>query len=331
MTNLFDQQPSAKPSTGPQTKAEFDAQQNMTANVRVQDGNAGAIMEIVDGQFVLSSRPKSAVAKVADIDSRIISVNGMTMSRTQYAQLLNSGSIPPGAKIIDPMARMNGGNPLHDGQSDGFFPDLTPDASDPKGIPPDEAEAEAAAKDAEVDAKTEAVFAEGQKAIDSARATIGADAVDAAVRTVVETGDADEMIAQLSTQLPPQQATKVLAAYMASAAEMVSDAGITISDMTLALGDNDLRDARQAVVHGDTARMQFIASKAVDTLASLPVKDPSSFEAYIAVRYPDLETEVRNGRTVVKVQHGGKSDWMPWDNLVRGGYLKNAKLVKSEE
>ena len=322
----FNDNPSAPAPRGPQTKAQFDAQQNVTTDVRIQDGNSYGSTEVVNGQMVISTRPKTAVVKVADLDGRIISVNGMTMSRTQYAQLLAQGAIPPDAKIIDPMARMNGGNPLHDGsgQSADPFSAETLDASSPKGKTQDEEDAEAAAKEANV--TTEAVFVDGQKALDSARETMGADAVDAAVRTVVETGDADTMIAQLSAQLPASQVTKVVAAYMASGAEMVADAGITLSDMTLALGENDLRDARQAVVHGDTARMQHIAAKAVDTLAY-----PSSFKAYIAIRYPELDCEVRNGRMVVSVQNNGKTDWMPWDNLVRGGYLKNAKLVGGED
>jgi hypothetical protein len=43
------------------------------------------------------------------------------------------------------------------------------------------------------------------------------------------------------------------------------------------LSDDELREARQATVAGDSVKLQHLGARAVDALASMPTADPEAF------------------------------------------------------
>ena len=261
-----------------------------------------------DGSTTYADKRSEGMAVNVDPRAEVI-VNGIPMSRQQYLRLVQQGAIPPKSKIVDR-------GPL-----------VSRELPTETKLPFDEGEAEAPEQtrqetegNSTADPEVEKVFEEGQKALDGARATLGSDAVEQAIQSVVVSGDP----AALPQGVTSTEAGKVISAYVQSATEMIADAGITLEDMVAVLDDKSLQDARLATVKGDVSRMRSLAASTVDQLASLPSRDPAAFAEYVEARWPGLDWKVEKGQTLVHVEGGG---YMPFASLVRGGFLKNARAV----
>lgn len=301
------------PATPVQTREDYLREQEaLSRSPQVgYTGDTYAAMEVRDNRVTTEHRKRTTEAFAADVHTDRVTVNGMEMLRSTYIDMLARGAIPAGSKVDDPTARRLEAEARADGS---FEADV-----------PGNAEG-----DVEKDGKTEdanpadaEVFKSGQSALDAARAELGADAVQSLVGEAVASGDLEAVNKALEGgTVTPAQVGKVYAAYVASAQSIISDTGMSVETMSEVLGEDDLRAAREAVVKGDVSRVQDMASKAVDTLASLPETNPKAFQEYVDRRFPDLAHKVVNGKTMVATNQG----WMPFDSLVRSGLLRNAKV-----
>lgn len=295
----------AKP---PQSEEDFEAEGGHTANARVEINTGGYASVTHRNGVAEMSTQKYAVETARNFDDSFVEINGMTTKREVYERLVQTGALPKGAKVVD------------------YAPHKSEEVVGPFDASGEGDANLAADTDANTDAKpkadpaVEAVFKAGQAALDTARNQLGAEAVDAAVQDVMLSGE----LAAVPSGVSPKQVEAVVAAYTASAVEMIADKGISIGDLSLMLDDADLKDARLAVVSGNTQRVQELAGKATDNLASLPVKDPDLFSFYIDNKFPDLDWKVEQGRALVSVEGKG---YVPWDSVVRMGWLARAKAV----
>lgn len=306
MSSVFDKPPG--------TREDHEGQ---TANARMEINTGGVARQITqNGVTRTEDIQKVTTVHTRDVDYKSVTVNGFTVEREQYLRLKAEGAIPPDAKIDDPLLRLQrerGGE-----VASPFSPSETHDlASD---TPEDKPKAETA---------EDLVFRDGQSALDYARKTIGADTVTSLIGEAVESGDVEKITTALTDgKVSSSQVARVVAAYAASAGEMVAATGLAVDDLSLALDDSDLRDARAAVVQGDAGRMSALARKAQDNLASMPAKSPAAFAAYIEARFPGLDYEIKGGRAIIDVEGHGE---MPFDALVRLGVLRTAKVVLHED
>lgn len=302
------------PATGVQTRAEYEAEQ-ARLNRQVQIGVGGVASQTITGgntandRLDVQVRPRVEAGYAADVDYSKVTVNGMAMARDQYLRLVEERAIPRGAVIDDPTARRHAA----EAKADPSFTDVAP--ANAEGNDEDEGNKSTGDK---------AVFTTGQLALDAARAELGADTVEALVGEAVHSGDLEAVKTALADgNVSAEQVGKVYAAYVASAQSIIADTGMSVETMSEVLGEDDLRSARDAVVKGDVSRVQDLAGKAIETLATLPETDPAAFEAYVDRRFPDLATKVENGKTMVATSQG----WLPFDSLVRSGLLQKATLV----
>lgn len=298
----------------PQTREAYEAEQAQR-NRQVQIGTGGYASETyANDRIKTETRPRVETGYAADVDYTMVTVNGASMKREQYIALLASGGIPPGAKVDDPTARRHAA----EAKADPSFTDGAP--GNAEGNVEDEGNEDSEEKPHGDDA----VFRSGQLALDAARAELGADTVEALVGEAVASGDLEAVKTALADgNVTAEQVGKVYAAYAASAQSIIADVGISVETMSEVLGEDDLRSAREAVVKGDVSRVQDIAGRAVETLATLPETNPQAFEEYVDRRFPDLAYKVEGGKTLVATSQG----WLPFDSLVRSGLLQKATLV----
>jgi hypothetical protein len=311
------------PSIKPQTKEEFDKLRPHQERIRTNvDWGSGGSVTHVDGVAVVSTRQQnSGRVTVTDHDDRIVTVNGATMTRTQYNRLVEDKAIPPGAKVIDRAPHLSGfGKRPFDVGSEGS--DTTSAAQNSGDGNADDADGKAVDQDDDGFGTDTigAALREGQTVMDAAKKTFG----DEQTQTMINQ-------AALSEDMTPPEGMsvaavgKIISAYTASANETMAHTGIDAAAMSAVLGPNDLRDARLAVIRGDGNHLNAIASKAVDTLASLGHKDPAAFGAFIEGRFgSDIDYKFESGRALVLVEGKG---YVPFDTIVRSGWLTKAKAV----
>jgi len=297
---------------GPQTREEYLAEQARHDQSPVI-GNSGpsyAAQEVRDNMVTSVARPKTTTAYAADVHTDRVIVNGAEMLRSTYLDLLASGGLPPGSKVDDPTARRLEA----EAKANGSFPEG--DLTNAEQVTENEGKDEDQSSD-------DMVFTEGQTALDTARAELGADTVEALVGEAVATGSLDTVAKALEGgKVTPEHVAKVYSAYVASAQSIIAETGMSVETMSDVLGEDDLKAAREGVVKGDVSRVQDIAVKAVETLATLPQTNPEAFQEYIDRRFPDLAWKVEKGKALISTNHG----WMPFDTLVRSGLLRNAKV-----
>lgn len=290
----------------PQSKEDFEAQKEQPANVRLNPHSGSYSITHRDGKAeVRNMGVQSGTARY--FDDSFVEINGMSVKREVYHYMVQSGGLPPDAKIVD------------------YAPHKSEEIVRPFDASAEDLATSSADTDANTDANTKGdpannhIFDRGNHALEHARKIVGEAVVTSAIEDVAISG---ELV--LPAGLVPQHGERVLAAYTASAREMLSDSGITLEDMSEALEEADLRDARLAVVKGDVGRFREQAMKAAGNLATLPVKAPEVFAAYIDSRFPDLDWKMEQGRALVHVEGKG---YIPWDTIVQMGWLSKAKAV----
>lgn len=264
----------------------------------------------VDGKTEYSQKSYGKVM-AEGFDPKFVEVNGMMTTRASYETMLQNGLLGPNDRVVDKAPHLSNGG---QGASP-FAPGADEGAK--------EEEATDAKKDApstDISALDKAIFADGQKALDAARDTLGRGGVDSLVQETIASG-----VAAVPPGVAPHQVEAVVKAYETSAKQMVFETGIDLQSMTAVLSERELTDARRAVVHGDVDGMQTLARRAADNLAALPAKDPAAWSEFMESRFPDVNYEIRNGHGWVEVEGRGM---MAFVELVRGGYLLGAKIVK---
>jgi|GEM_PF-4226584 len=310
-------------SEGAYTQDDVNARAAQADHAARQDGGVqakvhyGALRVIHHSDGSTETHVPNAVSRAYAADPRAgVTINGVNMTREQAIQ---HGFIAPD---------------FHDGKSaPAHAVATTPKAAtDTAAVAPGDNAADAPQQDdaPDITAKGEdgryvdATLDAGQKELDAFREAQGKEAADALIAQAVDTGDLT----------PPEgftapQVDTVVKAYQHFGNDMIKDTGVTVQDMSDVLDPDTLREARKAVLAGDADKLKAIAAQTADTLAALPKSDPKGFQSFLADRFPDLHSEVRNGRTLVSVSFDGKpARLMPWDEIVHRGWLKNAKLER---
>jgi hypothetical protein len=124
----------------------------------------------------------------------------------------------------------------------------------------------------------------------------------------------------------PSSVTAIVAAYTASANEMIADSGIDVSMLSEVLDDAALALARNAVVNGDTAKLKHIAQQGVQSLKRLS-QNEAAFDAFMDANYFDvMYTRHENGKVTVNVEGMGDVEW---ETLVQLGHINSKTRVKA--
>jgi hypothetical protein len=147
----------------------------------------------------------------------------------------------------------------------------------------------------------------------------GSHVVDAGIEVAVNSGELPE---ELPSGVTSGHIEKIVAGYVASANETLSEVGATVNMLTETLTDDELREARRATVSGDAAKLQHFGTRAVEMLASLPTSDPESFAEMVAAMAPKeraLLSQAANGDWLVTLP--GKSP-MGFGAAVRAGVVR---------
>lgn len=150
---------------------------------------------------------------------------------------------------------------------------------------------------------TEAALAakEASDTLNTLDATIGAAIVDAAMAEVVDSGYLPEDGA-LPQGVDLAQVIKVHAGYVAQANHHLAEVGASVDMLMDFCNSDELRDARQATIHGSHDRLQEIGRAAVERLATLPQSDPEDF----AERLEGMRAEERKCLR----QHKNTGEWI---------------------
>ncbi len=150
---------------------------------------------------------------------------------------------------------------------------------------------------------TEAAHAakEASDTLNTLDATIGAAAVDAALAEVVDSGYIPED-GSLPEGVTIADVIKVHAGYVAQANHQLAEVGASVDMLMDFCNSDELRDARQATIHGSHDRLQEIGRAAVERLATLPQSDPDQF----AER---LEGMTKAERACLR-QHKNTGEWI---------------------
>ncbi|CUX19889.1 hypothetical protein [Agrobacterium deltaense] len=142
---------------------------------------------------------------------------------------------------------------------------------------------------------------EASDTLNALDATIGAAAVDAALAEVVDSGYIPED-GSLPEGVTIADVIKVHAGYVAQANNQLSEVGASVDMLMDFCNSDELRDARQATIHGSHDRLREIGRAAVERLATLPQSDPDQF----AER---LEGMTKAERACLR-QHKNSGEWI---------------------
>lgn len=142
---------------------------------------------------------------------------------------------------------------------------------------------------------------EASDTLNTLDATIGAAAVDAALAEVVDSGYIPED-GSLPEGVTIADVIKVHAGYVAQANNQLAEVGASVDMLMDFCNSDELRDARQATIHGSHDRLQEIGRAAVERLATLPQSDPDQF----AER---LEGMTKAERACLR-QHKNTGEWI---------------------
>jgi len=142
---------------------------------------------------------------------------------------------------------------------------------------------------------------EASDTLNTLDATIGAAAVDAALAEVVDSGYIPED-GSLPEGVTIADVIKVHAGYVAQANNQLAEVGASVDMLMDFCNSDELRDARQATIHGSHGRLQEIGRAAVERLATLPQSDPDQF----AER---LEGMTKAERACLR-QHKNTGEWI---------------------
>ena len=178
-----------------------------------------------------------------------------------------------------------------------------PAQSDAKGIEAGQQQQQDQSSDDEPEKLTEEArqAKEASDTLNTLDATIGAAAVDAALAEVVESGYLPED-GSLPQGVDLAQVIKVHAGYVAQANHQLAEVGASVDMLMDFCGPDELRDARQATIHGSHDRLQEIGRAAVERLATLPQTDPDQF----AERLEGMSAEERK---CIR-QHKNTGEWI---------------------
>ncbi|MCJ7994590.1 hypothetical protein J5N58_12070 [Rhizobium cremeum] len=142
---------------------------------------------------------------------------------------------------------------------------------------------------------------EASDTLNALDATIGAAAVDAALAEVVDSGYIPED-GSLPEGVTIADVIKVHAGYVAQANHQLAEVGASVDMLMDFCNSDELRDARQATIHGSHDRLREIGRAAVERLATLPQSDPDQF----AER---LEGMTKAERACLR-QHKNSGEWI---------------------
>jgi hypothetical protein len=124
----------------------------------------------------------------------------------------------------------------------------------------------------------EAAVEAASKAIQGIEQIHGSHVVDAGLDAVVDSGELPD---ELPEGVTPGHIERIVAGYVASANDALSGVGASVDMLMNTLSDDELREARQATVAGDSVKLQNLGARAVDALASMPTSDPEAFAEMI--------------------------------------------------
>jgi hypothetical protein len=162
-------------------------------------------------------------------------------------------------------------------------------------------------------------IAKAHDALNQAKETIGAYAVDSLQEDVVASGElpsADD----LPEGITPEMVQSVADAYTAQANTVLRTVpGASVTALQEMLNDSELKEARVAAFTGNDQQLKDLAYKAVSRLQKLP-DDPTTLKQLTA-HWPATHKVVRRG-----------SEWwvttptaeMPWSDLVASGEIRFA-------
>lgn len=142
---------------------------------------------------------------------------------------------------------------------------------------------------------------EASDTLNTLDATIGSAAVDAALAEVVDSGYIPED-GSLPEGVTIADVIKVHAGYVAQANSQLAAVGASVDMLMDFCNSDELRDARQATIHGSNDRLQEIGRAAVERLATLPQTDPDQF----AERLEGMSAEERK---CIR-QHKNTGEWI---------------------
>jgi hypothetical protein len=153
---------------------------------------------------------------------------------------------------------------------------------------------------------------EAQTVLDTARQSIGEDAVSAALQTVARSGDVE---ASLPEGVTPAQAQSVVQAYTELADALLAPTNTTVNMLTATLSPSELQSCRKATISKDQAVLKAHAKLARERLAAMPERDPEGFRRMLDTYYPELDVRKDgNGRTIVLLD--GEDNYTSWGAAV---------------
>lgn len=141
------------------------------------------------------------------------------------------------------------------------------------------------------------------EAIQAIERSHGAHVVDDGLDEVSDSGylpDED----QLPQGVSMAAVEKIVAGYTAVANDTLQGVGASVDMLMETLSDAELREARQATITGDSAKLQHLGARAVTTLAMLPTSDPEAFAEMVEGMRPQERkalSQADNGDWVVTV------------------------------
>jgi hypothetical protein len=165
----------------------------------------------------------------------------------------------------------------------------------------------------------EAAVADASKTLQSIEQTHGSHTVDAGLDAVVDSGELPD---ELPEGVTPGHIERIVAGYVASANDTLSGVGASVDMLMNTLSDDELREARQATVAGDSVKLQHLGARAVDALASMPTSDPEAFAEMVEGMKPQERkalSRAANGDWLVTVP--GRAP-MNFGAAVRAGIVR---------
>lgn len=152
---------------------------------------------------------------------------------------------------------------------------------------------------------------------------LGADAVEAGIWQVAETGDVESSVQQGVTE---DAVNAIVEGFMAQANSVLNTlpAGVASVDMLLeTLSPAELREARMATIHNDREKLAHLGNTALGRMETLPYQDAVAFKALVsdmpAKERKALTFNENSGEWFVKVP--GRQA-MSFGSAVRAGIVR---------